>query len=191
VSTLNNTALLIIDVQNNILSGAKDIRGLAAAQALDAMVGRLADVLARARKLKIPIWHIQHNGKPDHRLAIGTQGWEIRHEVSPIAPERVLQKTACDAFYETGLATELRAAQITKIIIAGCMTQYCIDTSVRQAVSLGFNVILAQDGHTTEDTAELSFEQIIAYHAAVLSGIDAGEACVTLKVCDDLPVVIY
>jgi hypothetical protein len=55
------------------------------------------------------------------------------------------------------------------------MTQYCIDTTVRRAVSLGYDVILAADGHMTADTGALPFEQIIAHHNALLDGFDAGE----------------
>lgn len=182
-----NTALMIIDVQKSIFSEATDARGAKAAQALNAMVMRLAAVLSRARLAGIPVWHIQHNGPPQHRLATGTHGWEIREELCPLPTERVLQKTACDAFYETGLESELRKAGVAKLIVAGCMTPYCIDTSVRQAISLGFDVILAQDGHSTEDSLTLGFEQIIEHHNAILSGIAAGPASVRLKTCADLP----
>jgi nicotinamidase-related amidase len=54
------------------------------------------------------------------------------------------------------------------------MTQYCIDTTVRRAVSLGYDVILAADGHTTADSQVLPFEQIVAHHNSVLDGFDAG-----------------
>jgi nicotinamidase-related amidase len=181
------TALLIIDVQNNILWDTTSPRGQAAANALDVMVARLATVLARARAQAMPVLHIQHNAPADHRLATGTPGWHIRDELTPLPNEQVLQKTDCDAFYETRLEQALRSAGITRLIIGGCMTPYCIDTSVRRALSLGFDVILAEDGHTTQDSETLGFEQIVAHHTAVLSGITAGAARVVVKACGDLP----
>ena len=72
-------------------------------------------------------------------------------------------------------AAELAAAGIKQLVICGCMTQYCVDTTVRRAVSLGYDVVLAADGHTTADTGVLRFEQIVAHHNALLDGFDAGE----------------
>jgi hypothetical protein len=46
---------------------------------------------------------------------------------------------------------------------------------VRRAVSLGYDVVLAADGHTTADTETLRFEQIVAHHNALLDGFEAGE----------------
>jgi len=46
------------------------------------------------------------------------------------------------------------------------MTQYCVGTSVRRAVSLGYDVTLAEDGHLTADSESLTFDQIIAHHNA-------------------------
>ncbi len=184
------TALLIIDVQQAILSDAPDLRARAAIVALDAMVARLAAVLARSRASDMPVFHVQHNGPAGHRLAVGTPGWQIRAELAPLAGEQVVQKTACDAFYETGLEQELRAAGITQLIIGGCMTPYCIDTSVRRAITLGFDVILAADGHTTDDSLTLPFEQIIAHHNDILSGIATASAAVTLSACAGLPGIL-
>jgi len=89
--------------------------------------------------------------------------------------EPVIHKTACDAFFETSLAAELESHKIGRLIVAGCMTQYCIDTSVRRAVSLGYDVTLVADGHMTADSGGLRFEQIIAHHNALLDGFDAGD----------------
>jgi nicotinamidase-related amidase len=38
------------------------------------------------------------------------------------------------------------------------MTQYCVDTTVRRAVSLGYEVTLVGDGHMTADSDALTFE---------------------------------
>jgi nicotinamidase-related amidase len=87
----------------------------------------------------------------------------------------VIHKRACDAFFETTLDAAVAAAGIQQLVICGCMTQYCVDTTVRRAVSLGYDVVLAADGHMTADTDALRFEQVIAHHNALLDGFDAGE----------------
>ena len=168
-------ALLVIDVQRGILALPNLSRKKEIDQALDATVVRIAGLIDRARAASVPVIYIQHDGGPGHRLEPGTSGWPLRLEITPQPGERVIHKLACDAFFETTLGAELAAAGIKQLVICGCMTQYCIDTTVRRAVSLGYDVILAADGHTTADTRTLRFEQIIAHHNALLDGFDAGE----------------
>ena len=167
------TALMIIDVQNAILRG----RGSSARQpaidaALDAIVGRLANLQRAART---PIIMIQHDGTPDHRLATSTEGWHIRPELAPVAGDVVVHKESCDSFHDTDLQQRLREKGITRLIVGGCMTQFCVDTTCRRAVSMGYDVTLLGDGHMTADMGDLKFEQIIAHHNAVLDGFDAGK----------------
>ena len=60
-----------------------------------------------------------------------------------------------------------------------------LDTSVRRAVSLGYDVTLAEgDGHLTADTESLTFDQIVAHHNALLDGFDAGEHSVRVEPFD-------
>jgi nicotinamidase-related amidase len=180
-------ALVIIDVQVAILAPVDGEREAVLRRALDGTVDRIAGLLERARRAGIPVVHVQHDGPPGHRLARGSDGWRIRPELTPGAGETLINKTACDAFFETGLEATLRAGGIEHLVIAGCMTQYCVDTSVRRAVSLGFDVTLAADGHMTEDSGVLRFEQIIAHHNAVFDGFHAGRRRVSLRPCGSLP----
>lgn len=169
------TALLVIDVQRGIVDDPNLVRKKEIDQALDETVTRIAGLIERARMGSVPVIYVQHDGGRGHRLEPGTSGWPLRSEIAPQALELVIHKRACDAFFETTLSAELAASGIKRLVICGCMTQYCIDTSVRRAVSLGYDVVLAADGHTTADTDTLRFEQIIAHHNAALDGFDAGE----------------
>ena len=170
-----HTGLVVIDVQRAIL----DIPGLQRKQeidrALDQTVARIASLIARARNSSVPVVYVQHDGGPGHRLEPNSPGWHLRPEIAPRPGEPFIRKRACDAFFETNLDRTLRAAGVTDLVMAGCMTQYCVDTSVRRAASLGYNVFLPSDGHTTADTSILRFEQIVAHHNAVLDGLDAGD----------------
>ncbi|MBZ5615707.1 MAG: cysteine hydrolase [Acidobacteriia bacterium] len=169
------TALLVIDVQRGILEIPTLARKKETDRALDDMVGRIAGLIARARAASAPVIYIQHDGGPGHRLEPGTSGWPLRPEVAPQPGDPVIHKHACDAFFETTLGAELAATGIQQLVICGCMTQYCVDTTARRAVSLGYDVVLAADGHMTVDTDTLRFEQVIAHHNALLDGFDAGE----------------
>jgi nicotinamidase-related amidase len=169
------TALVVIDVQRGILAIPNLVRKKEIDQALDETVGRIAGLIARARTASVPVIYIQHDGSPGHRLEPETSGWPLRVEIAPQPSEPVIHKRACDAFFETPLDAKLAAAGITRLVICGCMTQYCVDTTARRAVSLGYDVVLAADGHMTADTDTLRFQQVIAHHNALLDGFDAGE----------------
>ena len=51
----------------------------------------------------------------------------------------------------------------------------CVDTTARRAVAKGYDVLLASDAHTTEDSETLPAEQIIAFYNETLNGFWAGE----------------
>jgi hypothetical protein len=59
------------------------------------------------------------------------------------------------------------------------MFEECVDTICRRAYSLGYDVTLAQDAHSTWDTEHLEASQIIDHHNQVLGGWFATlkEAC--------------
>lgn len=178
------TALVIIDVQNAILRGVGGARTKETEQAFEATVARIAELQARVRAASVPVILVQHDGEPLDRLAIGTEGWLIRGELAPHLGEAVVHKKSCDSFFETDLAQQLALRGVEpgagRLVIAGCMTQYCVDTTCRRAVTLGYDVTLASDGHMTADSDALRFEQIIAHHNALLDGFDAGSKTVTV-----------
>lgn len=168
------TALVIIDLQEGILTGIAGRRTEETEAALDAMVWRVAALLKRARAAGVPVIYVQHEGPPGHRLEPGSAGYPIREEIAARRGDVTVHKRYCDAFFETTLQSELQKLGAEHLIVAGCMTQFCIDTSVRRAVSLGYDVTLVGDGHMTADSGALTFEQIIAHHNALLDEFDAG-----------------
>ena len=175
------SAVVVIDVQEGILDGIAGSRLLETEMALDAMVWRIAALIGEARRAGIPVLYVQHEGSVGHRLEPGSAGFPIREEIAPKSGEVVVHKRYCDAFFETSLQDELEKVGAEHLVMAGCMTQYCIDTSVRRAVSVGYDVTLIADGHMTGDAGGLTFEQIIAHHNAVLDWFDAGAHVVRVK----------
>jgi len=90
------------------------------------------------------------------------------------------------AFFETDLEARLKERGITHLVVGGCMTQFCVDTTVRRAVSMGYDITLLADGHMTADMGALTFDTIIAHHNMVLDGFDAGAHTVTLRPISDI-----
>lgn len=181
------TAYLIIDVQKGILDGAGTAERQAVLnQALDEVVDRLHHLQNQARRANVPIVVVQHNDQGDHRLAMGSPGWELRPEIASIPSDAVIHKIACDAFFETDLQDQLQRLGATHLVIGGCMTQYCVDTTVRRAVTMGYDVTLLSDCHMTGDAGALAYDQIIAHHNIVLNGFDAGPKKVRLKKASEI-----
>jgi nicotinamidase-related amidase len=181
------TALLIIDVQNAILAG----KGTPERQpiidaALDETVSRLQSLRDEAHRAGAPVILVQHDGDPGHRLAVGTDGWAIRPELSPAEGDTVVHKKSSDSFFQTDLADRLAERNVTHLIVGGCMTQFCVDTTVRRAVSLGYNVTLVADGHTTADSGTLNFADIVAHHNETLDDFDAGNARILVRPIEDI-----
>lgn len=169
------TALVIIDVQDAILGGMPPDRQKEIDAAYDRMVARLQHVQQSARQAGVPVILVEHEGEG-----------AIRPEIAAAAGEPVIRKTNCDAFFETDLAELLRRRQATRLVIGGCQTQYCIDTTCRRAVSLGYDVTLLADGHMTTDMGRLTYDQIIAHHNAVLAGFHAGPHAIELRQAADM-----
>ncbi|AFL53299.1 nicotinamidase-related amidase [Sinorhizobium fredii] len=175
-------ALLIIDIQNAILSGkGREDRQRLVDAALNETVARLCALKDRARAAGVPVVLVQHDGDEKHRLAVGTHGWAIRDEIAPASGDVVVHKKSCDSFFETDLSTRLEERSVTHLVIGGCMSEFCVDTTVRRAVSLGYAVTLVADGHTTADSGALAFPEIVAHHNETLDGFDAGRARVEVR----------
>lgn len=174
--------LVIIDVQNAILEeAAPPTRVSSVNRHFESMVARLVDLKVRVAKTGIPTILIQNDGPEGHRLETGSQGWDIVPDLRTNPNDIVIRKTACDSFYETDLLDQLTALAATRLIVGGCMTQFCVDTTVRRAVTLGFDVILLADGHCTGDAGDLRQDQIIAHHNRTLIDVGTGSNSVTLS----------
>jgi len=159
--------LLIIDVQVGLV-------GLMPPELQDRVLSNITVLLSQARSSGIPVVFIQHDGPKGHPIEAETAAWAIHPSISSLREEPVIRKKASDSFYETRLAEELQARKITHLIIAGGMTEYCIDTTCRRAVTLGYDVTLVADAHLTRDTPALTSSQIIEHHNLLLDGFAAG-----------------
>lgn len=168
------TALLIIDVQAGLVE-------LMPREVKDRVMSNIAGLLGKARSSGTKVVFIQHDGPKGHPLEVNTAGWPIHASILPRDGEPVIRKQASDSFFETRLGGELQKDKIEHLIVAGAMTEYCVDTTCRRAVSLGFDVTLVADAHLTRDTSALTAAQVIAHHNLVLDGFSAGTHSIEVK----------
>jgi nicotinamidase-related amidase len=136
------SALLVIDVQNGVIGGA---------YRRDDVVGRIHDLVDRARSEGVPVVWIQHS---DENIEYGSAEWEYVPELSRDEVEALVPKHYADAFEETQLEDVLAAAGVGRIVVTGSQTDECIRSTIHGGLTRGYDVTLVGDAHTTEDLSE-------------------------------------
>ncbi|QUW20272.1 cysteine hydrolase [Sporosarcina sp. Marseille-Q4063] len=159
---MKKTALLIIDVQNGMFTKEDSVYNS------EQILFNIKHLIVDARKHNIPIFYIQHNAMTGGVLEKGTEGWKIHPEVRPTSSSNIIQKTTPDSFYKTDLHNQLQKQNIEHLVLTGIQSEICVDTTCRRAFSLGYEVTLVSDAHSTWDSAELSAQQIINHHNQLL-----------------------
>jgi nicotinamidase-related amidase len=160
------TALLIIDVQRVLCSGTN------AAYEVERVIDRINLVSRKVRAsggLVVVIQHETQGGEMDY----GSDGWKLAPSLDTRDGDVCLRKTATDSFHRTELGDLLQAQGITNLIICGLQSEFCVDTTTRRALALGYPVILVSDGHSTMDNKVLSAAQISAHHNETLASIES------------------
>lgn len=141
-------ALLLIDIQNDYFpEGAMELVG--AVQAAE----KARALLDAFRSTDRPVIHIQHIAtRPNATFFLpGKPGAEIFPLLAPLPTETVLQKHFPNSFRDTGLQEVLAKLGVKELVIAGMMTQMCVDTTTRAAFDLGYKAQLACDACATRD----------------------------------------
>ena len=176
------TAVLVIDPYNDFIAplgkGWPLIRAVAKEVRL---IDNLKRVLADARRREIPVVYAPHSryrpGKgrdvkwPNpsqfsvrllHFFADGSYGGRFRGDLAPAPGEFVASEHAISSgFGGTDLDEHLRSIGAEHLVVCGLLTNTCIESTVRQAVDLGYAVTVLNDG-----VAAWSHED----HAAALDG---------------------
>jgi nicotinamidase-related amidase len=134
-----NTALLVVDVQNDVVAGA---------HARDAVVANVGSLVEKARRERIPVIWVQHS---DEGLASGSEAWRIVPELTPGDAETLIEKHYGDAFEDTHLETVLAGLGVGRLVVVGAQTDACIRSTLHGAFVRGYDAILVSDAHTTED----------------------------------------
>ncbi len=167
-----STALLVIDGQRNMFEPSSVYQG-------DAVRNTIRSLIHRARSENVPVIYIQNCGGPGEPDEPGTTGWVIHPDLAPAKDDVVLKKHSPDSFHQTQLKNVLKKRNVTRLVLCGMQTEYCVDTTCRRAHELGYAVILVADAHSTYD-ATLPAAQIIAHHNDVLQMFAQIETAVSI-----------
>lgn len=158
----NDTALLVIDVQVGMFSENDSV------YAGSLLLERIQRLISKARESGNPVFYVQHNAGIGKPLEPNTPGWNIHPEIAPVEGDTIIQKSTPDAFHETNLQYELDAKHVRRLVLAGIQTELCVDTTCRRAFSLGYDVVVAKDAHSTWDRGNLQAKEIMAHHNDLL-----------------------
>ena len=135
----DQAALLVIDVQKDVVGEAHD---------RDGVVANIASLVDRAREAGTPVVWVQHS---DEDLPRDSDGWQWVPELRPAASEPLIHKSYGDAFEDTELEQVLADLRVGRLVVAGAQTDACIRSTLHGAVTRGYDATLVSDAHTTED----------------------------------------
>ncbi len=134
-----NAALLVVDVQNGVVSGNYE---------RDAVVANIGRIVGKARQERVPVVWVQDSGE---QRAIGSDPWKIVPELTPIDTEPHVDKKYGDSFEDTNLESVLSRLRVGRLFVVGAQTDACIRSTLHGAFVRGYDTILVGDAHTTED----------------------------------------
>jgi nicotinamidase-related amidase len=137
-----NTALLVIDVQNDVVGGAHN---------RDGVVATIAVLVGKARAAGVPVVWVQHSSD---EMPQGSDGWQWVPELSRDESEPLVPKRYADAFEETELEAVLAEHRVGRLIVCGAQTDECIRSTLHGGLVRGYDATLVSDAHTTEDQSE-------------------------------------
>ena len=137
-----NTALVVVDVQNDVVAGAHN---------RDGVVANIATLVDKARAASVPVVWVQHSSE---QLPRDSDGWRYVPELKQDESEPVVHKRYPDSFEETDLEDVLAERKVGRLIVAGAQTDECIRSTLHGAIVRGYDATLVSDAHTTEDLSE-------------------------------------
>ncbi|MBU4682315.1 isochorismatase family protein [Cedecea davisae] len=148
--------VMVIDMQNGVFEFPRRER--------ERTVAKINQLIDAAEQ----VIFIQHT---EAGLEVGSEAYDILPELHRPEGAHYVTKTACDAFYRTGLAGLLEQQNINELAVCGCATDYCVDTTIKNGVSRGYAITVAGDAHTTADRASVSAEMLIRHHNEVWANL--------------------
>jgi nicotinamidase-related amidase len=149
------TALVVIDMQRNVIGDAVDV---------ERVVANINTLAERARAEGAPVVWVQH---ADDELERGSPGWELVDELARDPGDLLVHKRFGDSFEQTDLEEMLEDHAVGRLVVTGAQTDACVRSTLHGAFVRGYDTVLVTDGHTTEDMrawgAPIGPHEAIAY----------------------------
>ncbi|KAF2120113.1 Isochorismatase-like protein [Lophiotrema nucula] len=153
----SDSALIIIDAQNEYASGALTVTN---AEASGKVIASLLEKYRAANGKVVHVLHKTPDGAP-----VFTPGTELAEEFKDLKPkdgEETVWKLHPGAFADTSLDSVLNSWDIKKVVLVGYMAHVCVSTTAREASQKGYDVILVEDGIGDRDIPGVKGEALTA-----------------------------
>jgi nicotinamidase-related amidase len=154
----DRAALLIIDMQVGLFTPETPRHD---AEGVIARINAIASALRRSGGTVV---FIQHDGPKGDTFEPGKPGWQLLSALERESDDLVVHKTACDSFYDTDLSAVLSRQGVRRLLVTGCATDFCVDTTVRAAMSREYEVVVVADAHTTANRPHIDALSLIRHH---------------------------
>lgn len=169
--------LLVIDVQNHFANPT----GRAYLPASKVAIPNILKISAWSSTVGIPVILTQHCHKDENDRGImsklyndyikdGEWDSEIIDELKDMKVFGVIKKSTYDAFWNTKLQELLSSLGVEQLIICGCHTHLCCESTARSAFVRGFEVFFVSDA---------TFSSTQGFHDGSLCNIANGFGLVT------------
>ena len=154
---MSNTAdaIVVIDLQKGVCFDSSPIHEL---ETVTALVNKRIKIYETIGK---PVIFVQHE---DDQLVPGTKPWELLSELSIPEHSYFVRKTHANSFYKTNLSMLLTELDCHSIELCGAQTEYCIDTTVKFAHGLGYQLMMCRGAATTYDHPFMKAKETIAFY---------------------------
>lgn len=189
-----NPALIVIDVQNGFVSkgGSYNLLGMDTSQ-YEHIIPRIKDLITKCRNAAIPVFYTQavressgidlltrtHQILPKAReerimkkpiCVRGTWDAEIVDDIKPLSDDHIVIKRRDSAFHDTEIGVWLRSLGVDTIIFCGIDTSICVETSLREAFNIGYDVVLISDATASSNHKhyESTLENVKGYYGLVM-----------------------
>lgn len=189
-----NPALIVIDVQNGFVSkgGSYNLLGMDTSQ-YERIIPRIRDLITKCRNAAIPVFYTQavressgidlltrtHQILPKAReerimkkpiCVRGTWDAEIVDDIKPLNDDHIVIKRRDSAFHDTEIEVWLRSLGVDTLIFCGIDTSICVETSLREAFNIGYDVVLISDATASSNHKhyESTLENVKGYYGLVM-----------------------
>jgi nicotinamidase-related amidase len=101
----------------------------------------------------IPLRKMRGAARGAGALVEGSWGAEIIDELKPSAGTPMVMKKAYGGFFRTSLDQTLQSLGAKTLFMTGVATNFCVETTAREAVGYGYDIVMVRDATATYDPA--------------------------------------
>jgi ureidoacrylate peracid hydrolase len=189
-----NLALVVVDMQNGFVSpeGSYGKLGMNISH-YRSIIPKIRELIDYCRKVGIPIFYTEavreasgidllthvhillpKSREETHNVPIcirGTWDGNTIDELKPTDEDHLIIKRRDGAFQDTELRMWLQSLGVNTLVFCGVDTSICVETSLREAFNLGYDVMLISDATASGDQQhyKTTLERVGNYYGIALN----------------------